>query len=177
MTSGVITQAGRVLTARLLLGEPITGITHCALGSGDETFVDPQFPPEPQIEQTALRHEVARKQYYRREFLIEAVDGVIQSGGKRYAITSEPSRVIAFFFRFDDTEANGLTIKEYGFFGGEVAYLSDHHSDFATGGLHDPITNPDGQVAHLGTLYQIKHIPDFHKTGDTHLELIGVLAL
>ena len=177
MTSGVITRSGRVLMARLLLGEPVTGITHCALGSGDANFTDPQFPPEPQIDQTGLAQEVARKRYYRREFLVETSDGIITSGGQRYAISPEPTRIIAFFFRFDETEANGLTIREYGFFGGEVTYIPGHASDFAASGIHHPVTNPEGQVAHPGTLYQVKHIPDFHKSGDTHLELIGVLSL
>ena len=34
MSLGLIVKTGRILTARLLMGEPIDGITHCAIGDG-----------------------------------------------------------------------------------------------------------------------------------------------
>ncbi|WP_281492019.1 hypothetical protein [Desulfosarcina cetonica] len=41
MSLGLIVKTGRILTARLLMGDPIEGITHCAIGEGDATFTDP----------------------------------------------------------------------------------------------------------------------------------------
>lgn len=59
MSLGVITKSGRVLTARLLLGDSVDGITHCAIGDGDTTFTDSLNPPSPTIDQTQLVHERA----------------------------------------------------------------------------------------------------------------------
>lgn len=75
MSLGLIVKTGRILTARLLMGDPIEGITHCAIGDGDATFTDPVNPPAPDIDQTALKNERARKKQYKRTFLKEDPEG------------------------------------------------------------------------------------------------------
>jgi len=191
MSLGLIVRSGRILTARLLLGAAVGGLSHCAIGDGDETFVDPINPPDPSVDQIALRHELARKRFYKRTFLVEDPDGPIvlpgqpppdsddpgAPSGTRYSETGIPTETIGIFFRFEEHEANGLTVKEYGFFGGDVAYVPGWTSDYARDGLFHPTTNPDGQVLRLGDLYEVKTIPDFHKTSDTRLELVGILQL
>ena len=177
MSIGLITKSGRVLTARLLMGDPIEGITHCAIGDGDETFIDPLNPPAPTIEQNALKHERARKKSYKRTFLAEDPEGVLVVNGIRYSETGEETNIIGVFFRFEEGEANGITIREYGFFGGSVAYIDGLQSDYAAGGVFHAITNPDGQVLAPGYLYEVKNIPDFNKTSDTRVELVGVIKI
>ena len=177
MARGLITRAGRVLTARLLFGESIEGITHCAIGDGDATFADPLHPPEPSLDQTALVHECARKRLYKKSFLVEDAEGGLLVNGVRYRETGTPAQIIAFFFRFEEQEANGITIKEYGFFGGGVTYVAGHSGDYAAGGVFHAQTNPTGEVATPGTLYEVKNIPDFNKTADTRIELVGVIKI
>ncbi|CAM2066693.1 hypothetical protein SCOR_15040 [Sulfidibacter corallicola] len=177
MPLGLITRAGRILTARLLLGDPIDGLTHCAIGDGDATFTDPLNPPAPEIDQTSLRHERARKRYYKRTFLKEDPEGVLRVNGIRYLETTEQTQTIGVFFRFEEHEANGITIREYGFFGGAVTYADGHQDALALDGVHHPDTNPTGQVQNPGYLYELKHIPDFTKTSDTRVELVGVIKV
>jgi hypothetical protein len=174
---GLITHSGRILTAKLLVGLPVGGITHCALGDGDGTFVDPLAPPAPSVDQVALVHERVRKRFWKRTFLVEDPAGGLRVNGVAYSESPKPTPIIGVFFRFEEAEANGLTVKEYGFFGGGVEYVSGWTNDLAREGLHHPDTNPDGQVAVLGDLYEVKNIPDFHKTSDTRLELVGVIKL
>ena len=177
MALGIITNSGRTLTARLLLGDPIEGLTHCAVGDGDLDFIDPKHPPAPAINQIGLRHELARKRYYKRTFLKEDADGVLLVNGVRYLETTEQTQTIGVFFRFEEHEANGITIKEYGFFGGTVAYVAGHQNTYATDGTFHADSNPMGQVLDPGYLYELKHIPDFNKTADTRLELVGVIKV
>ncbi|MDX2176303.1 MAG: hypothetical protein SF028_07510 [Candidatus Sumerlaeia bacterium] len=92
MGQGVITRAGRVLTARLLLGEQVEGITHCALGEGDASFTDPLQPPPPDVFQTALRSERLRKRCYKRTFLVENPEGGLLVGGQLYSQTDKRNR-------------------------------------------------------------------------------------
>ncbi|MCE5322359.1 hypothetical protein LLG46_03470 [bacterium] len=177
MSLGLITASGRVLTAKLLMGDSIDGITHCAIGDGDVTFVDPLNPPAPTIEQNTLKHECARKKQYKRRFLAEDPEGVLVVNGIHYSETSQETNIIGVFFRFEECEANGITIREYGFFGGNVTYVSGIQSDYAVGGVFQAITNPGGQVLAPGYLYEVKNIPDFNKTSDTRVELVGVIKI
>lgn len=177
MSLGLITRSGRVLTARLLKGDPIDGITHCAIGDGDDTFIDPMHPPDVNVNQVALIHERARKRCYKIAFLAEDPEGVLEVNGIRYCESSLETQIIGVFFRFDEAEANGITIREYGFFGGDVEYIDALQSDYAEGGLYDAATNPSGQVKRSGYLYEIKNIPDFNKTSDTRVELVGVIKI
>ena len=76
MSLGLITNAGRILLAQLLKGEPgLTGITHMAVGDGDGTFTDPANPPDASVEQTELKHERARKAAHRSAYLVSVGDG------------------------------------------------------------------------------------------------------
>ncbi len=177
MSLGLITRSGRVLTARLLKGDPIDGITHCAIGDGDDTFVDPMNPPDVSVEQTALKHERARKRCYKVAFLSEDPEGTLEVNGIRYSETGLETQTIGVFFRFEEAEANGITIREYGFFGGSVEYVDGLESDYADGGIHNAATNPTGQVKTPGYLYEVKNIPDFNKTSDTRVELVGVIKI
>ena len=177
MSLGLITRSGRVLTARLLKGDPVDGITHCAIGDGDGTFTDPVNPPAPDIDQTALKNERARKKQYKRTFLKEDPEGTLIVNGIHYIETGEETQTIGVFFRFEENEANGITIREYGFFGGDVAYIAGLQSDYAANGVYHPDTNPTGEVLDPGYLYEVKNIPDFNKTSDTRVELVGVIKI
>jgi len=170
MALGLIVKSGRVLTAKLLMGQAVEGITHCAIGDGDETFTEPQNPPAPDIEQTALKNERARKRFYKRTFLKE-------DNGVRYLETGEETNTIGIFFRFDEAEANGITIREYGFFGGDVEYVASVSGDLAMGGVFHQDTNPVGEVLRPGYLYEVKNIPDFNKISDTRVELVGIIKI
>ena len=176
MALGLITNSGRILTAKLLMGGGVGGITHCAIGDGDATFIDPANPPTPTVGQTALKHEVARKQIKSKAFLREDPEGEIVVGGVRFAKTEAETPIIGLFFDFDESQANGVTIREYGFFGGDVEYISGHTSDYATDGVFS-VDNPGGQVRKPGYLYEIKHTPDFPKCADTRVEIIAVIKI
>ena len=177
MSLGLIVKSGRILTAKLLLGEPVEGITHCAIGGGDATFTDPMNPPAPGIDQTALRNERARKRFYKRTFLAEDPEGALIVNGAHYLETVRETRILGVYFRFEESEANGITIREYGFFGGDVAYLDGHDSDYAAEGVHHPDTNPAGEVLHPGYLYEVKNIPAFSKISDTRVELVEIIKI
>ena len=177
MSLGLIVKTGRILTARLLMGDPIDGITHCAIGDGDASFTDPQNPPAPDIGQTGLKNERARKKHYKRTFLKEDPEGTLIVNGIHYIETAEETQTIGVFFRFEESEANGITIREYGFFGGDVAYIDGLQSDYAANGVYHPDTNPTGEVLTPGYLYEVKNIPDFNKTSDTRVELVGVIKI
>ena len=99
MALGLIVKTGRILTAKLLLGQAVDGITHCAIGDGDASFTDPQNPPAPDIGQTGLRNERARKRYYKRTFLKEDAEGALLVNGVRYLETGEETNTIGIFFR------------------------------------------------------------------------------
>jgi hypothetical protein len=179
--AGVITNVGRILLARLLKGEEgQTGLTHMAVGDGDETFTDPLGPPEPDVDQTALKHELARKVATRSAYLIPVEDGTsadVIVDGLLFDETLLPTNTVAFFFCLEEDEANGITIKEYGLFGGDVIYRSGVSGGLAENGVYDENDNPTGEVEEPGTLFQVKNIPDFHKTEDARFELVGVIAL
>ena len=177
MASGIITNSGRILMARMLLGTRLEGITHCAIGDGDATFSDPLNPPAPTVDQVALKHECARKRYLMRSFLIEDAGGGLVVNGVCYRETSDETNIIGVFFRFDEGEANGITIKEYGFFGGGVAYREGVISYYAANGVYDAVTNPLGEVLEPGYLYEVKNIADFQKMPDTRIDIVGVIRI
>lgn len=177
MALGLIVNAGRILTAKLLMGQDVEGITHCAIGDGDASFADPLNPPDPDIAQTALKNERARKRWYKRTFLKEHPDGALIVNGVHYIETGEETNIIGVFFRFDEEEANGITIKEYGFFGGDVAYVEGIAGTYALNGVFHADTNPTGEVLRPGYLYEVKNIPDFNKISDTRVELVGVIKI
>ena len=177
MALGLIVNAGRILTAKLLMGQDVEGLTHCAIGDGDATFADPLNPPDPDIGQTALKNERARKRWYKRTFLKEHPEGALIVNGVHYIETGEETNIIGVFFRFDEEEANGITIKEYGFFGGDCAYVDGLVGDYALNGFYHEDTNPTGEVLRPGYLYEVKNIPDFNKISDTRVELVGVIKI
>lgn len=108
---------------------------------------------------------------------MEDSSGVLIVNGIHYSETNDETNIVGVFFRFDEGEANGITIKEYSFFGGDVAYIDGLQSDYASGGIYNAATNPDGQVLKSGYLYEVKNIPDFNKTSDTRVELVGVIKI
>ena len=177
MSLGLIVKSGRILTAKLLLGQAAEGITHCAIGEGDESFSDPVNPPNPDISQTALKRERARKRYYKRTFLKEDPDGVLIVNGVHYLETGEETNILGVFFRFEEQDANGITIREYGFFGGGVEYVDGVNEDYAAEGVYHADLNPAGQVLKSGYLYEVKNIPDFNKISDTRVELVGIIKI
>lgn len=177
MALGLIVNSGRILTAKLLLGKVAEGLTHCAIGDGDDTFTDPMHPPDPDIDQLALKNERARKRWYKRTFLKQHPQGTIIVNGLNYIETGEETNIIGVFFRFNEDEANGITIKEYGFFGGDCAYLAEHTDSYAINGVFHMHTNPTGEVLRPGYLYEVKNIPDFNKFADTRVEIVGVIKV
>ncbi|TVM27612.1 hypothetical protein DQK91_22555, partial [Oceanidesulfovibrio marinus] len=68
----------------------------------------------------------------------------------------------------------GMTIREYGFFGGDVQYVQGVTGDLAIGGLFHQDANPTGELLLQGYLYEVKNIPDFNKISDTRAELVGI---
>ena len=173
----LVVDMGRVLTARLLKGDGIEGITHCALGEGDATFTDPADPPAPTADQTTLKSEFIRNRSYRTAFLAEDPEGVYDIDGALYGETETETPMIAVFFRFEDHEGNASVTKEIGFFGGDVAYVEGVTGDTATGGIYDETTNPDGEVLDPGYLYEVRNIPDYQKDEHTMLELVAIVNL
>jgi len=124
-----------------------------------------------------LKNERARKKQYKRTFLKEDPEGTLIVNGIHYIETAEETQTIGVFFRFEENEANGITIREYGFFGGDVAYIAELQSDYAANGVYHQDTNPTGEVLDPGYLYEVKNIPDFNKTSDTRVELVGVIKI
>ena len=104
-------------------------------------------------------------------------EGALVVNGVRYLETGEETNTIGIFFRFDEAEANGITIREYGFFGGDVEYVASVSGDLAMGGVFHQDTNPVGEVLRPGYLYEVKNIPDFNKISDTRVELVGIIKI
>ena len=127
--------------------------------------------------QTRLWNERARKRWYKRTFLKEHAEGTLIVNGVHYIETGDETNIIGVFFRFDEEEANGITIREYGFFGGDVAYVEGVSGAYALNGVHHPDTNPMGEVLRPGYLYEVKNIPDFNKVNDTRVELVGIIKI
>jgi DNA-binding beta-propeller fold protein YncE len=142
----MITRQGRILLARMLHGDLLAGLTHCALGDGDASYVDPLHPPLATADQTALCHERVRKAADRWTYLEEDAAGTLVVNGVAYREATEPTPVLGVFFHFDEAEANGFPIKEYGFFGGGVTYAAGVAGAMALDGVYDAESNPDGQV-------------------------------
>ena len=176
---GIITDQGRVLMARLLRGDSIGGITHVAIGDGNTSFTDPHNPPAPSPSQTGLLHERARKRFHKRSYL--AVDPTNQASlivdGVHYTESASPTGILGVFFTFAESEANGITIKEYGFFGGGVAYRPGVSGDLALNGVFSSVFNPYGQVASGGYLYEVKNVEDKCKSADMRVDIVCVIKL
>ena len=179
MSMALITNAGHILMARHLAGLESEGITHCAIGNGDATFTDPTNPPAPSVDQVSLKNETARKRFTRRSFLVPSESGPYEFTGIRYAEAGAglETSTVGIFFEFDYAEANGQTIKEYGFFADGVTYRPEVGGDLALGGVYNAITNPGGEVATPGRLFQIKNVPDYQKTGDSKFSLVCVCKI
>jgi len=175
--NALIVNGGKVLMGKLLRGEGVQGITHCALGGGDGTFTDPLNPPAPTPDQTLLKSEFIRKTPYKSSFLVEDPNGTITVDGVTYAETPQETLVVGVFFRYADYEAADRTIKEVGFFGGNVAYVEGVSGPVAENGIYDEVENPEGEVLVPGYLYEARNIPDFAKGANTMLELVAVVKL
>ena len=87
-------------------------MTHCALGSGDDTFTDPENPPAPTADQTLLKSEFTRKIAYKSSFLVEDPGGTITVDGVTYAETKDETAVVGIFFRFTDFNKGANTMLE-----------------------------------------------------------------
>jgi hypothetical protein len=72
--------------------------------------------------------------------------GALLVNGVRYLETDEETNTIGIFFGFDEAEANGITIREYGFSGGGVQYVASVTGDLALGDVFHQDTNPTGDV-------------------------------
>ncbi len=175
--NALIVDMGKVLMGRLLRNEGIEGITHCALGGGDDTFTDPDHPPAPTADQTRLKSEFIRRTAYKSSFLVEDPEGNITVDGKTYAETQDETAIIGVFFRFMDYEAADRTVKEVGFFGGTVQYVAGVTGDTAYDGIYDAHNNPDGEVLDPGYLYEVRNISDFRKGSNAMLELVAIVKL
>ncbi len=140
--------------------EGIDEIKYCAIGSGDETFIDPENPPEEILSPgSVLKHEFARVHYYQKNYLIEDEYGVYSDGTVRYSISSVPTGITAYFFKFAAFQGEADTVKEWGIFADDASLKVA--GQYGEGGLYDADTNPTGEVANLGTMIAIKNIPDY----------------
>jgi len=175
--NALIVDTGKALMGRLLRNDGLQGITHCALGSGDETFTDPENPPAPTPDQALLKNEFIRKTAYKASFLVEDPGGTITVDGVAYAETEDETDTIGIFFRFTDIEATGQVVKEVGFFGGNAEYVGGVSGPVARNGIYHETENPDGQVLVPGYLYEVRNVPDFNKGSNTMLELIAIVNL
>lgn len=175
----VITDAGKIYVARLLKGDNINGLTHCAWGDGDATFTDPDNPPSPSALQGELVHECCRKRFSKRVCLIEDEGGSIVVDGVTYreAALNEYSPIIGIFFTLSGEEGTGFTMKEYGFFGGWCEYMPDVSGYYAVGGKYDADTNPTGEVLYVGAPFEVATMADFTKNSDMELEFVAVVRL
>jgi len=175
--NALIVDSGKVLMGKLLRDEDVDGVTHCALGSGDGTFNDPENPPAPTPDQTLLKSEFIRKTAYKSSFLVEDPGGTITVDGVTYAETEDETDIIGIFFRFTDIEATGNVVKEVGFFGGDVEYVGGVTGPVAENGIYHETEDPDGEVLVAGYLYEVRNIPDFNKGANTMLELVAIVKL
>ena len=171
---GVITDSGRILRAKQVM----SAITHVAVGTGDPSW-DPNNPPQPDPSQTGLINEVARKESYKKTFLIEDPTGSLAiaedpdnpSLVRYFAETNQETNIIAIFFRFEEWEAVDVAIQEYGFFGDGVQYVNGGTA-YAEGGVYDPVNNPNGQVLYPGKLYRVVNVPKKVKTSSDSIEFV-----
>ncbi len=143
-------------------------IKYCALGSGDETFTDPENPPD-ETEGEGLLSEYARVHYCEWDttkgipgkcFVEEDPNGAIYVDGVRYSVASGPTPYVLYTFVFGPNMGVG-TVKEWGLFADNAKLLVE--GPYAEGGLFDPDTNPGGEVDTLGTRVCVKNIPDWEK--------------
>jgi hypothetical protein len=140
--------------------EGIDEIKYCAIGSGDETFVDPENPPEEiATPGSVLKNEFARVHYHQKCYLVEDELGIYSDGTIRYSISSVPTGVTAYFFLFDKFQGEAETIKEWGIFADDAGLKVA--GQYGEHGLYNAGTNPDGEVLTLGTMIAVKNIPDY----------------
>lgn len=137
----------------------IDDIKHCAIGSGDGTFTDPENPPEEDASATALKGEFARVSVKSKSYLVEDEYGVIRVGDINYSYSDVPTNIVLYEFQFAKFEGEAQTIKEIGLFADDAALRVA--GAYAENGLYDAVSNPTGEVSVLGTLYAVKHIPDY----------------
>lgn len=139
--------------------EGIGDLVHCALGSGDGTFTDPENPPVEDVNATALKGEFARRAVTRKSYLAEDEYGTIRIGNINYSYSATPTNTVLYEWTFERGEGEAETIKEIGLFADDAALLVA--GAYAENGLYDAGTNPTGEVAALGTLFGLKNIPDY----------------
>lgn len=176
MDGFIVTEKGRTLLAQVALGDAVGFATHLAFGSGDETFTDPDNPPDASADQTALLNELCRKRYTRRCYLEPSVESdptAILYEGAYYKESNTPTKRIGVFFHFTELEGN-VTVKEVGLFGGGVRYIDGHQLPYAINGVYDVTENPDGQVADPGYLIQVATCADLLKASNNVLELFFI---
>jgi hypothetical protein len=139
--------------------EGIDDIKHCAIGSGDGTFTDPENPPEEDVDATALKGEFARVAVSRKSYLVEDEFGAITVGNVNYSYSDVPTNIVLYEFQFAVSQGEAATIKELGLFADDAALRVA--GAYGENGLYDAGTNPTGEVSVLGTLYGVKNIPDY----------------
>lgn len=83
---------------------------------GDRWTISCQIVPEEDVDQEALRSEFARKRWYKKSYLVLDPNGTIMIGGLMYSETTTKTKLVAYFFHFDEDEGNEGTIREFGYF-------------------------------------------------------------
>ena len=148
------------------------GAVWMALGLGDETFTDPRVPPAISNGQSSLIAEYARIAHTRKAYVVEDLDGSIVVDGVHY-MEAETSDLVAYFFVFDYPKSL-MTVKEIGFFGGDVTYRSDADGNLALYGTYAS-DNLSGQVSDPGTMIAAKNIQTLVKSDSVKIN--GVLIV
>ena len=116
---GIVTDSGKILRARMMAGENPGSPSWFAIGSGN--WGDPQAPPAESVGATGLSNELARKQISRHAYLVlDEPSGPITYKGAHYSESGVPTKIVAFFAEFAESEAQGFQIMEEAVFGGAV---------------------------------------------------------
>ena len=139
---------------------------HLAWGTGLEEWGEE--PPVPDINTTALVHEIGRVSAWRTLFVTPDNDGDLITMGKRYAVSIEPTRHLYAHFKFDFSDGVGSTIRELG------VYL----------GTRAKSTVPPGQrylqpedLEHQGILYTIERRAPLVRRASDRYEAELVLSM